>query len=282
MNLINIGCGNNFHTDWVNMDFAINSKYVIQYDITKGIPYYDNFFDVVYNSHVLEHLKKIEAFQFIKECHRVLKPGGIIRVVVPDLEVITKEYIRNLDRVLTDIPNSDFDYDWILLEMLDQITRDESGGEMAKYLLRKEIPNIEYIYSRIGDEVMNIHSEFSSSIEKPITSAITSNSLLGRNNSKFFKRIKNKLFTVLFRKEIKKLENSQKAIRLGQFRMSGENHYWMYDRYSLSKLLSNCGFIEVNIVSAFKSGIENWSSYQLDCKDGRVIKPDSLFIEARK
>jgi hypothetical protein len=57
----------------------------------------------------------------------------------------------------------------------------------------------------------------------------------------------------------------------------------MYDSYSLSQILNNIGFKEINKVDAFQSNIENWEEYQwLDIENGNVRKPDSLFIEAKK
>lgn len=96
----------------------------------------------------------------------------------------------------------------------------------------------------------------------------------------FLKRIKN-LFTRIKKKYIlTKQEN--RALKIGQFRLGGEIHQWMYDRYSLSELLKEIGFTDVKICNAFESGIKNWQTYELDVIDGVVRKPDSLFIEAKK
>jgi hypothetical protein len=57
---------------------------------------------------------------------------------------------------------------------------------------------------------------------------------------------------------------------------------WMYDRYSLSKLLLACGFDDVSLKNPFESDIPNWDSYELDVKNGLAYDPTSLFMEARK
>lgn len=282
MKRLNLGCGSNFHSEWINIDFISHSTSVIQHDLRKGIPYEDDFFDVVYHSHILEHFTKDEALRFIKECYRVLKPEGIIRVAVPDLEAICTEYLNNLNKALNSEHEATLDYDWILLEMFDQITRKESGGEMARYLCRKEIPNDEYVFRRIGDEGRNIHSNFLRSIEDSIESITSTQAKIKSRNISYLSRIKNKIFRVLFKDELEELRNNHDALKLGRFKMSGEIHQWMYDRYSLKKLLSTCGFGEVRIVSAFESSIEDWSKYQLDVKADSVRKPDSLFMEAKK
>jgi hypothetical protein len=57
----------------------------------------------------------------------------------------------------------------------------------------------------------------------------------------------------------------------------------MYDRYSLSKLLTQCGFHQIVQRSPTDSYIPNWSQFCLDTElDGSVYKPDSLFMEAIK
>jgi predicted SAM-dependent methyltransferase len=50
-------------------------------------------FDYVYSSHVLEHLHPNEARFCLREVHRVLKPGGVLRIAVPDLDRIIKKYV---------------------------------------------------------------------------------------------------------------------------------------------------------------------------------------------
>lgn len=74
----------------------------------------------------------------------------------------------------------------------------------------------------------------------------------------------------------------EQFLEIGKFRMSGEVHQWMYDRYSLSLLLHQCGFKDISIKTAFESAILNWNTFELESKNGIVYKPDSLFMEARK
>ena len=49
---------------------------------------------MAYSSHTLEHFDKADGRSFLSECHRVLRPGGIIRIVVPDLHVIVVDYLE--------------------------------------------------------------------------------------------------------------------------------------------------------------------------------------------
>jgi predicted SAM-dependent methyltransferase len=88
MNYLNLGCGSRFHKDWVNLDKHPTNSQVQKYDVQNGIPFPNNTFNVVYHSHLLEHLTKENGRIFMYDCFRVLKPGGVLRVVVPDLEQI--------------------------------------------------------------------------------------------------------------------------------------------------------------------------------------------------
>ncbi len=70
---------------------------------------------------------------------------------------------------------------------------------------------------------------------------------------------------------------------IGRFRLSGEVHQWMYDSFSLGKLLREVGFNHIEQLTAHETNIENFNSYLLDIEvDGSVRKPDSLFMEAKK
>ena len=75
-----------FRTDW--------SRDIYIHDLRKKFPWADNDVDFIYSSHTLEHLTRQEGHLFIQECFRVLKPGGIVRIVVPDLSVIVAQYSR--------------------------------------------------------------------------------------------------------------------------------------------------------------------------------------------
>ncbi len=70
---------------------------VVLWDLRRGIPSADNSVDVVYHSHYLEHIDREYVPALLREVHRVLKPGGIHRIVVPDLEILGREYVRSLD-----------------------------------------------------------------------------------------------------------------------------------------------------------------------------------------
>lgn len=138
MNYLNLGCGHRFHSAWTNVNFVSTDENVLAYDITQRIPFPDVSFDVVYHSHLLEHLSRQQAEFLIRECYRVLRPKSVLRVVVPDLEQIVRTYLIALEQASSASQEWAANYEWILLEMYDQTVREYSGGTMAEYLTRQK------------------------------------------------------------------------------------------------------------------------------------------------
>jgi predicted SAM-dependent methyltransferase len=66
-------------------------------DAARRIPHEDGSVDAVYASHMLEHLDRVEARAFLAECRRVLRPGGVLRLAVPDLRNAAYQYLRLSD-----------------------------------------------------------------------------------------------------------------------------------------------------------------------------------------
>lgn len=263
---LNLGCGTSYHDDWVNVDFSETGEGVIAHNLLNGIPFDENEFDVVYHSHVLEHFPKDKAGSFIKECFRVLKPGGIIRVAVPDLEQLVRLYLENFEKALNGDESAEKNYDWLLCEIYDQAVRNKTGGEMLEYFKQDKIENLDFIKKRIGAEIQTIRDYILESEKQPDTPP----------KKHFIKELfKNK------KKTLQKQENL-KYIEIGKFRLGGEVHQWMYDRFSLKRLLEQNGFCDIKVKTAFESTITGWNNYNLDTIDGKVRKPDSLFMEAKK
>lgn len=66
-------------------------------DIRKRLPLGTNSVTFIYCSHVLEHMERWQALHVLRECHRVLAPGGAVRIVVPDLALICRQYLEGED-----------------------------------------------------------------------------------------------------------------------------------------------------------------------------------------
>lgn len=276
MRYLNLGCGTRFHPDWINVDITPSSPDVISCDLKRGIPYSGSTFDVVYHSHLLEHLSKQEAPKFIKECYRVLKPHGIIRVVVPDLERIALNYLQALNMALKENKLWGHNYDWMMLELYDQAVREHSGGAMLDYLKQEPLPNEGFVLSRIGYEARQIIRAIKNANREESTRSVKS--------VKIFQYFLDQL-RISRKKIVERIlgGDNYEAFRIGRFRQKGEIHQWMYDRFSLARLLKAAGFEQPAQRTAIESSIDNWVSFNLDTEpDGTAYKPDSLFMEAFK
>jgi SAM-dependent methyltransferase len=113
---VQYGCGWSAPAEWTNFDasltlrweripllglFTKNSKRfpsnVRPGDIVKGLPVPNESCDGVYASHVLEHLTLEDFHTAIRNTYRILRPGGIFRLIVPDLERSAREYVARLN-----------------------------------------------------------------------------------------------------------------------------------------------------------------------------------------
>lgn len=286
---LNIGCGARFNRDWINIDIHPIDESVISIDILNGMPFDNNYFDVVYHSHVFEHIKKSKVQGFLDECIRIIKPGGVMRVVVPDLEKIVKAYLVCLQKAYDGKQGWDANYDWIMLELYDQMVREKSGGEVLDFLKKQNISNIDYIIERWGAEAEAILGSVCTgkdkSTEKLKHKNIKENMTISKINRalktiNIIDTLRQQAGALILGKEYKEYQRYRARSR---FQESGELHRWMYDKYSLSKLLSATGFEKVAVLSSHESNIENWNNTGLDTDaNGRVYKPDSMFIEAFK
>jgi predicted SAM-dependent methyltransferase len=120
---VNVGCGASPTPGWINLDNSLSivlsrapdpalraltklrvlnagslgvidaaRRFGIQRASATNLPFQDASVDVIYTSHMLEHLDRETARRFLKETQRVLRPGGWIRIAVPDLERYVREY----------------------------------------------------------------------------------------------------------------------------------------------------------------------------------------------
>jgi len=209
----------------------------------------------------------------MKECCRVLKAGGIIRVVVPDLENIVTEYLKFLNQNLENPGRqSEANYDWILLEMFDQTVRNTPGGLMAEFLKQPDLVNEKYIFDRFGHPAKRIRGNYLQAKGSGPGIGNFVNTLKRAGTRKVIKHIAWKLGNLF----------SSRTKRVGAFRLGGEVHMWMYDRFSLSRLLQDVGFQDIEIKTPQESNIPHWSRYELDVKNGEAFDPTSLFMEAVK
>jgi SAM-dependent methyltransferase len=231
--MLNVACGTITHPQWNNVDFspyALMARHrhlagllrrigmisdlrwkrlsgvdpdIVRWDLRKGIPYPDASLNVVYHSHFLEHLSRTNAVGFLQECKRVLKPGGLLRVAVPDLAYQIRHYCETL--------GDPVEHAGAIEVMFDQVVRDQAVG-----------PNEQAGLTRV--------------IERWVR---------------------------------------------GTPEKTGERHLWMYDSVSLSKVLSDLGFLYCTVRTALTSAVPGWRKFHLDANgDGISYKPESLYMEA--
>jgi len=117
---LHLGCGLTAPSNWLNVDGSFQVLFarrprlkrllvnlrlypqdrasvpwasnILRLNLSKQLPFADEQFTAIYSSHTFEHLYRNDASALARECHRVLKPGGICRIVVPDLAVALQRY----------------------------------------------------------------------------------------------------------------------------------------------------------------------------------------------
>jgi SAM-dependent methyltransferase len=152
--ILNLGCGIRTSHSCVNLDWSwwlkigrnpvlknlaplvldrarmntlkeIASRPIRMHDLRKGIPFPDNSVDAVYHSHVIEHIDRNAVATFLREIYRVLKPGGIQRIVAPDLEPLARRYLESVSAAhLVDWR----EHDLLVAAMIEQMVRRESAA----------------------------------------------------------------------------------------------------------------------------------------------------------
>ena len=92
------------------------------HDLSRGIPLPDASCKAVYSSHLLEHIDHDIVGSFMKEVHRVLMPGGINRIVVPDLERLGSVYLSSLAAARQDASRA-IEHEQAIHDLLEQSVR---------------------------------------------------------------------------------------------------------------------------------------------------------------
>jgi predicted SAM-dependent methyltransferase len=92
---LNLGCGPKYLPGFVNIDGNPFSKSDLWLDVRNGLPFPSNSVDSIYSTHMFEHFYPDELNLLLRECLRVLKPGGGVRLIVPNLESAIEAYCQS-------------------------------------------------------------------------------------------------------------------------------------------------------------------------------------------
>src|SRR5512133_1171766 len=84
---LQIGAGPTQLPGWLCTDIDPRSDEAVYLDATRRFPFEDGTFDYVYSEHMIEHITWLQGLSMLKECRRVMRPGGTLRVATPDLNV---------------------------------------------------------------------------------------------------------------------------------------------------------------------------------------------------
>lgn len=105
INKIHVGCGGLILKNWLNITYdprevygtiknTGNNAFLLNWNINNGIPVQDQTVDLIAAAHFIEHIDLNECLEFCQKSFKVLRPGGIIRLSCPDLEIYAWNYIN--------------------------------------------------------------------------------------------------------------------------------------------------------------------------------------------
>jgi predicted SAM-dependent methyltransferase len=92
LNRLEIGCGASRKPGFITSDLSLGTDF--PFDLRLGLPFPDASLDFIYSEHVLEHLTFSDIMPLLRDCHRALKPAGVLSVVVPNARIYLEAYLR--------------------------------------------------------------------------------------------------------------------------------------------------------------------------------------------
>jgi predicted SAM-dependent methyltransferase len=262
-------------SEWNNVYFSPlpqpSSSHAIFHDLGSPLPFEDKSFDGIYACRVMEHLSPKDGDRFIADLCRLLKPGGVCRLSTPDLEELAEEYLRQLKRGWEDPAEKNLmRFYWIKLQMLDQMVRERSGGDMWDAIQRGYYDS-EYAKERFED----VFEEF---LPRPAQKTAAPRVVPPRPP---WLRAIRRIAGRAYRSAAAKLQAKPQAAPIDP-RRSFEADKWLHDRLSLRICLEQAGFRDYRVKDFRSSDIPGWDRFQLDkSKSGDHALEPSIYVEAR-
>lgn len=111
---VNLGCGVNTSKEFVNVDTRPMPHTHYIHEVEDLPMLQKNSVDLLYASHLLEHVPRKDLHKTLKEWRRVLKPGGVLRFGVPDFDKLVEVYTssgRNINSIVNQLMGQDPPYD---------------------------------------------------------------------------------------------------------------------------------------------------------------------------
>lgn len=89
---LHLACGPHLLDGWANIDL-LGSRQVNAWNLNDGLPVPDHSIEYIFCEHFIEHITRPQAVRLLRECRRVLRTGGVIRLSTPDLRKVVNEYL---------------------------------------------------------------------------------------------------------------------------------------------------------------------------------------------
>ncbi|MGY6555849.1 MAG: class I SAM-dependent methyltransferase [Wenzhouxiangella sp.] len=91
---LSLGAGGVRLPGWIHVDFDAGCRPDVRVDLSAPLPFADACADFLHSEDFIGQLSFAQARLFLQECYRVLKPGGVLRLLTPDLEQLVRAYVQ--------------------------------------------------------------------------------------------------------------------------------------------------------------------------------------------
>jgi len=99
---LHLGCGSNILEGWINIDIK-GRPGITPWDLTRPFPVESGTISFIFSEHFIEHVTLEQATNILRECHRMLRPEGVLRISTPDLRMLINVYLSGRLSDWTDV-----------------------------------------------------------------------------------------------------------------------------------------------------------------------------------